>query len=358
MRASLALATTLLTACADAVAPGDHRISSPVGAHTALQPITDWSVTLLTKAGYNYAKAWAINDSGTVVGTAGKTGDNLSRFAWKWRDGLLTTLPIPEQGASARGINNKGEIVGLVGDEDNLSDQVGPGSRGWYRSADGNAFNWLSVKLKDGTAAWDINDSSQVVGGANVALGLPSAHQWARVNNGWQPTPLGPQGEYVYALHLNNAGRAAGFLSSPPATPLQAMTFQVGQPSILLAADTAMAADINNAGYVVGHRESGGVRTAWYWWGLFSGSLNFEVAFAEIVVSDRFRVAATTPAGRAVTQRNGVQVTLPLPQGATSSGALGINSCGVIVGYVRFPGQLGMYPAQWKRVSGGVERCD
>lgn len=141
----------------------------------------------------------ALNDKGQVVGTVNGTGRS---HAVLWDNGKLTdlaTLPgYPLSGAG--GINNKGQIVGGVLNDD--------------RSAD-RAVLWENGQVTElggsdglGNGASGINDSSQVVGSIAVdENGATSAVLW---ENGSMRFLQGLGGSRGAGGDINNKGEAVG----------------------------------------------------------------------------------------------------------------------------------------------------
>jgi len=340
---------------------------------------TTWKVTLLTNAGgWDRARSWAINDSNIVVGSARPAGNASQTFAWRWRNGVFSALAIPNatKGATARGINKAGEIVGWVGGGNCFSDRVPQCfDTPFHRAPNGVVTNLTKYLISSSTAAYDINDQGRVVGfeyaATPVAGDLPRTLQWSRA------TPASPysviqMGKCCSFTSINGAGITVGASSRwgtdstrtlVNLTPLQLSYYMWPDVS-----QYHCGTDISDANVVVGlsHSVATSQTKVVYGWDSSAGAYPSKIqddidafdCFEGPRVSKKLRIVATAVGGKPFTWKGNAITYLPLPFGATKGTAQAVNTCGTIAGSVRFAAINKDFPVIWRKYNGPALACD
>jgi probable HAF family extracellular repeat protein len=188
-----------------------------------------------TLPGGDYSSAFAINDSGIVVGTS-NTSTSTHAFSWTPAQGLqdLGTLP-GANASSALAINNQGQIVGSSGDHaalwsgGNIQDLGTLGgatseAHGINNMGGPHAFLWQNGAMQDlGVLSGDtsshadhINDSGTVVGASEGSGGV-RAFVWTSAA-GIQPLSGESGAIYSEAFDINNSGQVVGEIASSMGT--------------------------------------------------------------------------------------------------------------------------------------------
>ena len=265
-----------------------------------------WEAAVMTDLGTlggPVSTANAVNLSGQVVGESETPRGEVHAFLWE--RGMLTDLGLPGESSTARGVNNKGEIVGFA---------AGKNLRG-------GAISW-----KDG---------------ARQPLG-----------------DLGPSGSGSNALAINNKGDIAG-VSSGFATPLggvvRAVVWVSGAIHDIgtLGGPHSTAKAINDFGEVVGWADLPNRSTVGFLWkdgllqnlGTLSGTVSKPGIQSQALAINRQGLivgSASNSAGesRAVIWENGVVTDLntlvPLGSGVVLTRAVAINNKGQIVAQEQF----------------------
>jgi len=281
-----------------------------------------------------YSSAYAINDTGKIVGMAYDASGALQTV--QWVNGQISIIPglAPSAASVPADVNDAGEIagtlaiggqdVGIYWDAQNhpLQLQGLPGSsNGWCRGA-------------------AINASGQIVGRAQEGMPNLWGHAVVWQTNSFQ-TDLGfmSGGTYSEALGINDQGDVVG-VASIANTNQHAFLWQGGQFTDLStwtgggAASIAYA--INNHGEIVG--KNANVASRWKNGAVHALPMPPGIsAFTHAVdINDAGDIIATGSKGYpievGVLWRNGVAIDLGTLPGGTISRARRINAAGEIVG--------------------------
>jgi probable HAF family extracellular repeat protein len=187
--------------------------------------------------------ARGINARGTIVGQ-GSTGISGDIHAVLWDRGTIMDLGVlpGDSRSEAFAINNSGQIVGTSGTQQT-----------------GRAFIWEKGTMSalpglggQDDFAWDINERGQVVGhsGAQPVM-------WERGTV--IPLETLPPLTSGRALGINNSGQIVGFLRAPGSSASVAVLWQDGKPTVLPmlppvvgTPNDYLAWDINNSGTIIG----------------------------------------------------------------------------------------------------------
>jgi len=199
-----------------------------------------------------FSTATAINNAGEVVGRI--EGGGLGQIPFRWTEaGGEEELLFPTN-ASANGINSAGKVVGY--------DFVGFDVTNAFLWS-GNSF--LNLPTLGGTAAaYDINDSDQVVGFSNVPQGDTSSvgypFFWDAAEGIVNLGTLGGLGGQARAI--NNFGQVTGNANTPNGIP-QAFVATVDGGMESIGGDWSIGYAINDNGVIAGSDFNGGV--SWIW---------------------------------------------------------------------------------------------
>ncbi|GAA3345016.1 hypothetical protein GCM10020358_50500 [Amorphoplanes nipponensis] len=231
------------------------------------------------------AGAYAMNDSGQVVGQF-ETADQVLH-AFRWQHGRMTDLGVleagPDERAMARDVNARGDVVGS-------SDRGGRQRAVLWRR--GHLID-LGDLGSGSSYASAVNDRGQVVGTSWTARGEPRGFIWQH----GRMRDLGVGG-YTQPLDINNRGQVVGWSGRGADGPQHAFLWQRGKVTWLAAGTPSRATAINDRGEVAGSV------TDW----------------------------TSEPISRAVRWHHGTMSYLGSLPGGNAGGAAAINEHGVILG--------------------------
>lgn len=181
---------------------------------------SSYAVTGLGTLGGSVSSASDVSASGQVVGYSGTAAGTYHAFLWT--GGTMTDLgTLGGANSFASAINDRGQVVGSADTPDGIGraflltpeDSNGDGRPDrWFRDSDANGANDLMTALHlpfGATAggASDINNAGAVVGQASDAAGHLSALLWTAAG----ATVLGTfGGENASATGINDAGQVVG----------------------------------------------------------------------------------------------------------------------------------------------------
>lgn len=339
-------------------------------AHSSIEPARGYSLQLLPSLYLGtYAHAYAINDSGTIVGV-GDIGDDLGCYdyfaAIAWTNSVAHNINAdiagrydlgnPPPGAScadiystAVDVNNRGEVVvptSFFGD-----------NSGWMWSASRGAFRGGAGGRVGGAVA--MNNRSELVGYIDNGFELRRAALWssgALIDidpREYNSTPFGisDDGDIIGCVQ-GNIGRWRVGKRATTLPELCGEDFGIG-PGLYVR----NVGSITRDGVAAFSALRNGVPTALVWRRNTVSDAGWSPGAASDI-SERGRIVgwaytAGTTAPRAVTRlRNGSVQWLPTPTANTESRAYGVNTCGDVVGYV-YDAKGFQRAALWR-----ADRCD
>jgi probable HAF family extracellular repeat protein len=243
----------------------------------------------------------------------------------------LGTLPGGSY-ASARAINNLGQVTGAASDASGAMQQVI-----WTDGTIITAPAWTSWTTPEA-----INDSRQVVGTVNLGRGFAEGILWDASGQAFVLPPV-PGGlvEWIRAHDINASGVIVGRSSDASQVPhcvLWQGTTLIRDLGFIGSGNFCEAYGINDLGDIVGNANtvSGGQSRGFLW---RNGSFTQLVGVASAAVDiNNSGLIAGTNGGIAVVWRNGMIETLPaLAGGTTYNFVTDLNNNGDVVGYGQSP---------------------
>lgn len=244
--------------------------------------LTDLGTLGLGRDGLEQSAAYALNNSGQIVGGS-------SESAFLWSGGVMTKLPLYySTSASATAINDAGQVVGNW--------QAGTSIYGAFLYSKGAATILDANPRGNDTWASEINDSGLIVGTNDLLsrLGFSRACFWTEGRQTLLTVPVsaGLRGDDSSATAVNNRGEIVVCTQGG-----RAFLYANGEMNGLVSPfGWTAATDINDRGQIVGSASFGGGRHAFLY-------------------------------------TDGVMRDLGKLGGHTSSRATGINASGEIVGF-------------------------
>ena len=145
--------------------------------------------------------AHALNNAGQIAGAIGGAhGDNITAFFWHGNNAKKIGRPQHSDYSEAFGLNNSGEVVG--------SANLVVGMRGFFWT-NGNAINELAPLAGDSSsAAYAVNDSGVVVGFSSGPKGMAAVRWQGGTPQAIVPPSLSTTSQ---ATAINAIGSVAGF---------------------------------------------------------------------------------------------------------------------------------------------------
>lgn len=168
-----------------------------------LYRVTDLGVT----AGFTRSFSYGLSDSNHyVAGWLGNASGPLNTFRWSAGTGLEPLAPLPG-GTSARAfaVNDSGAVVG--------ESTVGSNRQATLWQPNGAPINLGTLDNAGSSVAFGINDSGAVAGWSDSSAGT-RAFLWT-ANDGMQGLGVLPGGTETRAYALNDAGTVVGWGTTP-----------------------------------------------------------------------------------------------------------------------------------------------
>ncbi len=309
----------------------------------------EYEVVILGTLGGDRSYAYAINDSGQVVGESSTSDSQFRAFLWDKDNGMrnLGVLEIPGNPGQpyyscATGINNSGQVVGYSG----------------YYDGPERAFLWENGQVCDlgslggtNSHATGINNQGQMVGFSTNSNGDRRAFLW---HNGIMQDIGTLEGRATYAYGINDNGQVIG--KSYTLNGYNAFIWDNGVMTNLGTIDHygSVAKGINNSGQITGSitPEESYIRQEAVLWDnntittlgyldandprSYSHAINEN---GQLVGYSLLRIGPSNP-GHACLWENCKIVDLDIffPENIYATYAYGINNSGQIVGYVEIVG--------------------
>jgi probable HAF family extracellular repeat protein len=211
-------------------------------------------VELGTLGGYDSA-AYGINDAGVVVGESWTVDDGWHAFMWTAGGGMVDLGSMSNSLDQASSINESAAIVGML-------DGVA-----FFRTPLGAIID-IGTLGGESSAAWAINELGQVAGDAPLASGVGRGFVWTQSSG--SPVILDhPGGVESSVRDINDLGQVAGWITTENEQNRAIVWLADGTPvDIGLALDNTTAFAINNHGWVVGQGDIAGATNKAVLWKL------------------------------------------------------------------------------------------
>lgn len=295
----------------------------------------EYNVVDLGTLGGNYSQAYAINNSGQVVGVATLAGGQ--EHAFLYQNGSMVDLgTLGGSYSQATAINNSGVIVGTT------ADSTGQPLGFIYKNGAMTALPALpntTIIHVNG-----INDFGQVVGNfkSSDAADYPhAANSQPFIYSGGVVTPIPTVSFSGNGYAINNSGVVVGFLfSGNPVSGGSPFRYENGQfspvPSNILS---GAASAINGAGQIAGNIGYAETASRAFIWQGDSATL-WDDGFP-LGINSTGEIVGTTQVGLAFVYKNGtfsyLQFLVDPSSNLRLTSADGINDLGQIVGYGKTP---------------------
>jgi probable HAF family extracellular repeat protein len=288
-------------------------------AQDSSQPATKYVYTAINFPGATYTQAFAINDSGEVVGTYGTATQFQNGFSEL--KGKYTTIEcVPYSGTLLADINNKGEIVGSYATND------GGAITGMMWEGEDSCFP-ISPNGLGTTSVWGVNDSGSIVGWYTNSAGTNDAFLY--VNSNYTIIDC-PNAVDTRAYGIADNGDVVGDLIAATGQPFQGMIYKSGKCTTVNfpGAASTSAKSMNKKGQIAGwYTDTKGVFHGFVKTGKTYQTLNYPGATNTLAfhLNDQGRVAgwyqdtAGVDHGFVATPKTGAGMTFEsLPSGSDS----------------------------------------
>jgi probable HAF family extracellular repeat protein len=309
------VAALTLVACAETTGPASSAYEA---------------VVITADRGFPLGEAFAINDSGEVVGALLVDRSVFGAHAFSWRDDQLQDLGPPGSlGAAPAAINNHGDFVG---------------SAFFAMNEPAHVFISNGIQFTDlgfPGEARAINNLGDVVGIRTDSAYQQAAFRWRA---GSPPAPVDPGNLMTEANDISEAGVVVG-MAPLPGCPYACAAMWTGTALVALPLEPysdpqvflGFPLSVNAAGVVVGWGMSPSGDRAIRWQGameVLPGLAGGPSHAIQIADNGDIVGGSTDQSGvyRPVLWRNGELIVLPIPAGYTAAQARGINARGEIVG--------------------------
>jgi probable HAF family extracellular repeat protein len=242
-------------------------VAAPAGTASAATAID------LGTLGGPSSEAFAINESGDVVGTAQSGPErHWQAFSWTQEGGMVNLgSELGGRESKARGVNNRGEVIGDL-------DSGGEQALLWSPGEMVLELGTFPGSTTDRSGASIINQSGAVAGGAATSSGAFQAFLWTRERGMRDLGTLG--GETSFPFAINDAGQVVGASEPEPPPPYnEDMAFSWTESGGMVDLGTfggreSRATAVNEGGEVAGHADGEGAHGYAFVWTKGSGLTN------------------------------------------------------------------------------------
>ena len=228
---------------AKAASPDFHYIVGTAQTRTVSRAFV-WKNGTYQYLSSKYTIAWAVNNSGTVVGE--EVIDSVNCRAVVWKDGKMERLFQDKARSVAQGIDNQGNIYGMHTDPSG-----GSFSRAFLRRPDGSTL-YFDAEPQRSSFFHCVNEKQQVV----LTLSPPHSEDGKAVvwkNKRMRPLPPLEPGQRCLPQGINDKGDVVG-IYRPNSANIMPIIWKNYKPSLLGTSEikSGEATAINAKGDVIG----------------------------------------------------------------------------------------------------------